>query len=98
MQTVTLPEVHKTGGLVGAELRGLDLTREYPDETYEAVRQAWAEHGVRPEFVTRFRWAPGSIAFWDNRQVWHFAVNDYQGQRRVMHRILLAGTKPIPAA
>ena len=54
-------------------------------------------HGVRPEFVTRFNWAPGSIAFWDNRQVWHFAVNDYQGQRRVMNRILLAGTKPVPA-
>jgi len=47
--------------------------------------------------VTRFHWAPGSIAMWDNRQTWHFAVNDYQGQRRVMHRILLAGTKPIPA-
>ncbi len=270
MTTATLPEVHKTGGLIGAELRGLDLTREYPDETYEAIGQAWAEHGViffrdqfldeeqrerfasrfgeirvkqelrkepeqtraigegwhtdmtcfdeppkatilfgqeippyggdtqwagmgpafealspglqatllglwaihsnvrklglsyaqtdppepsiaeydaaegplhpvvrlipetgrkvlyvnpeftmrfegwtrreslpllrylfefgvRPEFVTRFNWAPGSIAFWDNRQVWHFAVNDYQGQRRVMHRILLAGSKPVPA-
>jgi taurine dioxygenase len=268
METATLPEAHKTGGLIGAEIRGLDLTREYP---YEAVRQAWAEHGViffrdqhlneeqrerfatklgtirvkqelrkepeqtraigegwhtdmtcfdeppvatmlfaeeippwggdtqwagmgpafealssglratllglraihsnvrklglsygqtdppepsiaeydaaegpvhpvvrlipetgrrvlyvnpeftmrfegwtrreslpllrylfefgiRPEFVTRFHWAPGSIAMWDNRQTWHFAVNDYQGQRRVMHRILLAGTKPIPAA
>jgi taurine dioxygenase len=271
METVARPDVHKTGGLIGAELRGLDLTREYPDETYAAVRQAWAEHGViffrdqhlneeqrerfasrlgtirvkqelrkepeqtraigegwhtdmtcfdeppeatmlfaesippyggdtqwagmgpafealsaglratllglraihsnvrklglsyaqtdppepsiaeydaaegplhpvvrlipetgrsvlyvnpeftmrfegwtrreslpllrylyefgaRPEFITRFRWAPGSIAMWDNRQTWHFAVNDYQGQLRVMHRILLTGTKPIPAA
>jgi taurine dioxygenase len=271
MATATLPEVHKTAGLVGAELRGLDLSREYPDETWEAVRQAWAENGViffrdqhlnaeqrerfatrfgtirlqqelrkepgqtraigegwhtdmtfldeppvatilfaeeippwggdtqwagmgpafealsdglrstllrlravhsnvrklglsytqtdppepsiaeydaaggpvhpcvrlipetgrsvlyvnseftmrfegwsrreslpllrylfefgsRPEFVTRFHWAPGSVAMWDNRQTWHFAVNDYQGQRRVMHRILLAGAKPIPAA
>ena len=41
-----LPRVHKTGGLIGAEIRGLDLAREYPGETYQAVRQAWAEHGV----------------------------------------------------
>jgi hypothetical protein len=26
------------------------------------------------------------------------AVNDHQGQRRVMHRILLAGPKPTPAS
>jgi hypothetical protein len=26
---------------------------------------------------------------------WHFAVNDCQDQRRVMHRILLAGSKPV---
>ena len=198
-----MPEVPKSGGLIGAELRGLDLTRQYPDETYQAILRAWAEHGViflrdqqldaeqrdafvilfcqevppwggdtqwaamgptfeglsaglqatllglravhanvrklgysyaqtdppepsvdeydkaegpvhpvvrlipeterrvlyvNPEFTTRFRWAPGSIAMWDNRQTWHFAVNDYQGQRRVMHRILLSGSKPVPAA
>jgi len=46
MGTATLPKVHKTGGLIGAEIRGLDLTRDYPDDTYEAIRQAWAEHGV----------------------------------------------------
>src|SRR5262249_10249491 len=46
METVTLPEVHQTGGLIGAEIRGLDLTREYPDETYRAIRRAWAEPGV----------------------------------------------------
>jgi taurine dioxygenase len=55
------------------------------------------DHGGKPEFVTRFTWQPGSIAFWDNRQVWHLAVNDYQGMRRVMNRILLNGTAPVPA-
>jgi hypothetical protein len=40
METATLPAAHKTGGLIGAEIRGLDLTLEYPDETYEAIRQA----------------------------------------------------------
>jgi alpha-ketoglutarate-dependent taurine dioxygenase len=46
METVTMPRVHKSGGLIGAEIRGLDLTREYPDETYQAILRAWAEHGV----------------------------------------------------
>ncbi len=55
------------------------------------------EHATRPEFVTRFSWRPGSIACWDNRQVWHLAVNDYHGMRRVMNRILLTGTKPVAA-
>jgi taurine dioxygenase len=56
------------------------------------------EHGGKAEYVTRFTWQPGSIAFWDNRQVWHMAVNDYHGMRRVMNRILLVGTKPQPAS
>jgi hypothetical protein len=34
METVTIPQVRKSGGLIGAELSELDLTREYPDETY----------------------------------------------------------------
>ncbi|WP_129781842.1 TauD/TfdA dioxygenase family protein [Peristeroidobacter soli] len=54
-------------------------------------------HGQRPEFQCRFRWEPGSIAFWDNIQVWHYAANDYHGQRRVMHRIAIKGTPLIAA-
>ncbi len=48
-------------------------------------------HQVRPEFTCRFRWRPGSIAFWDNRCALHNPINDYHGHRRVMHRVTLAG-------
>lgn len=51
-------------------------------------------HQVRPEFTCRFRWEPGSLAFWDNRCAQHNPVNDYHGYRRVMHRVTLAGDVP----
>ena len=51
-------------------------------------------HQVRAEFTCRFRWQPGSIAFWDNRCALHNPVNDYHGYRRLMHRITLAGDRP----
>ena len=51
-------------------------------------------HQIRPEFTCRFRWRPGSLAFWDNRCAQHNAINDYQGHRRLLHRITLAGDKP----
>ena len=43
------------------------------------------------DFHTRFEWKPGSIAMWDNRSTWHWALNDYQGHRRIMHRITIEG-------
>ncbi len=54
------------------------------------------QHIGRPEFCYRLQWAPGTLAFWDNRATWHWAINDYQGERRLMHRITLEG-EPIAA-
>ncbi|HEX6113235.1 MAG TPA: TauD/TfdA family dioxygenase [Geminicoccaceae bacterium] len=51
-------------------------------------------HQIRPEFTCRFRWQPGSLAFWDNRASIHYPLNDYHGHRRVMHRVTLLGDRP----
>jgi taurine dioxygenase len=52
------------------------------------------QHVQRPDFQVRFRWAPGSVAFWDNRVTQHYAVPDYSGHRRIMHRVTLTGERP----
>ncbi|MEE1555223.1 MAG: TauD/TfdA family dioxygenase, partial [Alphaproteobacteria bacterium] len=52
------------------------------------------QHAARPEFTHRFQWRPGSLAFWDNRCTQHFALNDYHGQRRLMHRVTIQGQRP----
>jgi len=59
-----------------------------------AILKFLHEHIQRPEFIVRWRWKPGSIAFWDNRCTQHFAVNDYLPHRRVMRRATILGDKP----
>ncbi len=53
------------------------------------------EHCTRPEFTCRFRWSPGALAVWDNRCTMHYAVNDYDGYRRLLHRTTFAGERPV---
>ncbi len=52
------------------------------------------EWGHRPEFTCRFRWRPGSVAFWDNRCVKHLALHDVHDHQRIMRRIQIAGDRP----
>jgi taurine dioxygenase len=51
------------------------------------------DHVRDPLFQCRFRWRSGDVAVWDNRATQHYGVPDYPG-RRVMHRVVLAGTTP----
>jgi taurine dioxygenase len=56
------------------------------------------QHCIRPEFTCRFRWTPNALAIWDNRCTLHYAVNDYDGTRRLMHRTTIAGERPVGTA
>ena len=49
----------------------------------------------RPEFSCRFTWRKNSVAFWDNRCTQHYAVADYGGAHRVMHRVTVNGDRPV---
>ena len=61
------------------------------DEQSQALLSRLYAHAMDKAHAYRFQWQPGSIAFWDNRSTWHWAMNDYHGHRRIMHRITLEG-------
>ena len=52
------------------------------------------EHMTRPEFTCRWSWRAGDLALWDNRATLHYAVNDYDGYRRLLYRTTIAGERP----
>ena len=48
-----------------------------------------------PENTIRWNWEQGDVAIWDNRATQHRAIDDYDGQHRLMHRVTLMGDLPV---
>jgi taurine dioxygenase len=52
-------------------------------------------HSINENYTCRLRWAPDTLAIWDNRCTLHNALNDYSGVRREMYRTSVKGTAPV---
>ncbi len=89
----THPETGRKALYVNASFTvGIEGMRE---EEAEPILRYLVNHAVQPDICTNFRWQPGSVAFWDNRCLQHYALNDYPGQRRIMWRLTINGDRPV---
>ncbi|WP_407666403.1 TauD/TfdA dioxygenase family protein [Mycobacterium pinniadriaticum] len=86
------PETGEHSLLLGGFVRqiiGLDSVES------TAVLELLQRRITQPENTIRWLWQLGDVAMWDNRATQHRAIDDYDDQRRVMHRVTLAGDVPV---
>jgi alpha-ketoglutarate-dependent taurine dioxygenase len=50
---------------------------------------------TRPENILRHRWSENQLVLFDNRITQHYAVDNYDGQPRRLHRVTVAGDIPV---
>jgi taurine dioxygenase len=92
-----LPETGKKHHWVSAQhtTRIAGLSKDESD----AILGLIFEQQLKPQFVIRWRWTVGDIAFWDHRTTLHAGVNDYdRSESRRGRRANIGSAKPIPAA
>ena len=71
---------------------------DFPEAQSDRLLRLLYDHMTDPRFVVRYHWSPGTLAFWDNRATMHYGIFDYEGERRVMHRVTLRGDAPTGVA
>jgi taurine dioxygenase len=69
----------------------LNIVGRTRDESLPLLQHLWDAAMSDERLQGRVEWRPGTVAIWDNRTTWHYAMNDYQGHAREMHRITLTG-------
>jgi alpha-ketoglutarate-dependent taurine dioxygenase len=84
--------------------RGLFVNPVFTDHVLDVspIESRWIlgylfDELIRPEYTVRFRWEPGSVAFWDNRVTAHLGPQDlgHLDVERVLHRVTLIGEIPV---
>lgn len=87
----THPETGRKVLYIGSHTEGIEGWR---DEEAKPLLDYLMSVASRPEHTVRLKWRVGSLALWDNRCCQHFAINDYHGFQRRMHKIMICGDEP----
>jgi taurine dioxygenase len=96
----THPETGKTALFFNSSflrhesLRDAKTGEPLGEERSRAIVAALLQQHHRPEYLCRFAWTEGALAFWDNRAVQHYAASDYYPHRRVLRRVTISGSRP----
>jgi taurine dioxygenase len=93
-----LVRAHPETGRKALYISNSTITRRIAGMTAEESQPILAfllAHATKPEFTCRFHWEVGSMAIWDNRRALHYPINDYNGYRRLMHRVTIQGDRTL---
>lgn len=92
-----LVRTHPESGRKALYVNSLFTTRikDLPPAESRALLEFLFEHMVTEEFTVRLDWQPETIAIWDNRCTQHKPVNDFFPQLRRLHRVTVAGDRPV---
>jgi taurine dioxygenase len=86
------PETGERTLVAGDFVRGFVGMDNYESQTLLELLQ---RRITMPENTVRWNWAPGDVAIWDNRATQHRAIDDYDDQYRLMHRVTVQGDVPV---
>ncbi|HEX4492258.1 MAG TPA: TauD/TfdA family dioxygenase [Acidimicrobiia bacterium] len=90
------PETGRKGLFVNSQFTV--ALKDFPKSQGDVLLRLLYDHTSRPENVCRYRWSEGTLGMWDNRATMHYGIYDYEGHRRVMHRVTLRGDRPTGVA
>jgi alpha-ketoglutarate-dependent taurine dioxygenase len=86
------PETGERTLLAGHFVRGFVGLDDYESQLLLELLQ---RRITLPENTIRWQWEAGDVAIWDNRATQHRAIDDYDDQHRLMHRVTVMGDVPV---
>ena len=86
------PKTGERALVLGCFLKRIIGFGQSASDQLQTIFQSYVD---RPENQIRWSWLVGDVAIWDNMATQHYAVNDYSDAARLMHRVTIAGDRPI---